>query len=406
MNATQRPRQDPCRSPLPQPRHGITPVDEGEVTVKIAILAGTRPEVIKLAPVHLALKARDGFEPVWISTEQQSSLNAQALEVMHVRPDVRLAPPSAGRTLGGRFAEMMDRLDIALGRIEPDMVLVQGDTSTTAAGALAAFARRIPIGHVEAGLRTFDLDRPFPEEGWRCIVGQLASIHFAPTRSAAENLIRNGVSPEKVHITGNTGIDSVRLAGGKVLPEPLTGGLRRVLVTLHRRENWETALDDVLLALIALRDRIEDIEIVFVVHANPVLRERVLAYLGDQPRVRVVGPLDYLSFIAHLKSASLVLSDSGGVQEEAPVFGAPVLILRESTERMEAVEAGVARLVGVGRQRVLATAELLLTNEAERMSMVQPVSPFGDGHASARIVEALQDLAYGRGPGVQIRAAV
>jgi len=374
--------------------------------VKIAILAGTRPEVIKLAPVHLALKARDGFEPVWISTEQQSSLNAQALEVMHVRPDVRLAPPSAGRTLGGRFAEMMDRLDIALGRIEPDMVLVQGDTSTTAAGALAAFARRIPIGHVEAGLRTFDLDRPFPEEGWRCIVGQLASIHFAPTRSAAENLIRNGVSPEKVHITGNTGIDSVRLAGGKVLPEPLTGGLRRVLVTLHRRENWETALDDVLLALIALRDRIEDIEIVFVVHANPVLRERVLAYLGDQPRVRVVGPLDYLSFIAHLKSASLVLSDSGGVQEEAPVFGAPVLILRESTERMEAVEAGVARLVGVGRQRVLATAELLLTNEAERMSMVQPVSPFGDGHASARIVEALQDLAYGRGPGVQIRAAV
>ena len=360
------------------------------VDVKIAIVAGTRPEVIKLAPVRAALADRKGYEPIWISTEQQSTLNAQTLEVMGVRPDMTLTQPSPDRSLGGRFAEVMDRLDRAFGQIDPDFVLVQGDTSTTAAGAMAAFARRIPIGHVEAGLRTFDLDRPFPEEGWRCVVGQLASVHFAPTQSAAANLIRTGIAPSKVHVTGNTGIDSVRLTGDRVRSEPLTNGLRRVLVTLHRRENWEGALDRVLAALVMLRDHVPDIEIVFVAHANPALRERVFSYLGQQSRIRIIGPLDYLSFISFLKSATLVLSDSGGVQEEAPTFGVPVLVLRQSTERMEAVEAGVARLVGVDRDTVLQTASRLLLDEAERLQMVRAVSPFGDGHAARRIADILQ----------------
>lgn len=360
--------------------------------MKVAIVAGTRPEVIKLAPVYAALKAHDRFRPVWVSTEQQDELNRQALADLGITPDVRLVPPATGRSVGGRFAQIMDRLDKVFGTIAPDMVLVQGDTSSTGAGAMAAFARRIPVGHVEAGLRTFDLDSPFPEEAWRCVVGQLAAVHFAPTAAAGTNLERAGVAPDRIHVTGNTGIDSVRLTGTGVQPAPLTNGLRRILVTLHRRENWESGLDGVLRALITLRDLLTDVEIVFVAHANPMLREKVFAYLGDQPRIRIIGPLNYLTFIAHLKSASLVLSDSGGVQEEAPVFGAPVLVLRESTERMEAVDAGVARLVGVDPDVILRETMLLMTDESRRTAMVRAVSPFGDGHAAGRIIRVLESM--------------
>ena len=374
--------------------------------MKVAIVAGTRPEVIKMAPVHAALKAHSRFEPVWVSTEQQGELNRQALLDLGVTPDVRLAPPSPERSVGGRFAQIMDRLDDAFARIDPDMVLVQGDTSSTGAGAMAGFARRIPVGHVEAGLRTFDLDRPFPEEAWRCVVGQLAAVHFAPTQAAADNLKRAGVAPDRIHITGNTGIDTVRLMGDRITPAPLTDGLRRILVTLHRRENWETGLEGVLQALIALRDRLPDVEIVFVAHANPLLKERVWAYLGDQPRIRIIGPLDYPVFIAQLKSATLVLSDSGGVQEEAPVFGAPVLVLRESTERMEAVEAGVARLVGVDPDAILRETTALMIHEPQRMEMVRAVSPFGDGHASARIARIMEGVLIPERDALQIRAAV
>lgn len=374
--------------------------------MKVAIVAGTRPEVIKLAPVQAALKAHSRFQPIWISTEQQGELNRQALADLGVMPDVRLAPPSHDRSVGGRFAQIMDRLDEAFARIEPDMVLVQGDTSSTGAGAMAAFGRRIPVGHVEAGLRTFDLDRPFPEEAWRCVVGQLATVHFAPTLAAADNLRRAGVASDRIHVTGNTGIDTVRMTGDRVAPEPLTNGLRRILVTLHRRENWETGLEDVLRALLTLRDRLTDVEIVFVAHANPMLRERVFAYLGDQPRIRIIGPLDYPAFIAQLKSASLVLSDSGGVQEEAPVFGAPVLVLRESTERMEAVEAGVAKLVGVNPQAIVKETLRLMTDEAKRMEMVRAVSPFGDGRASGRIAHILESVLIPERDDLLIQAAV
>lgn len=374
--------------------------------MKIALVAGTRPEVVKLAPVHAALAAADGFEPVWISTEQQSTLNSQTLEVVGIDPDVRLEAPSPERTLGGRFAQVMDRLDEVFGRLAPDMVLVQGDTSSTAAGAMAAFARRIPIGHVEAGLRTFNLDSPFPEEGWRCVVGQLAAVHFAPTTVAEANLLRTGVDPDTIHVTGNTGIDSVRLTGGRTLPEPLVDGLRRVLVTLHRRENWDGALDQVMTALLKIRDRVKDVEIVFVAHANPALRRRILARLGAEARVRVIGPLDYVDFLAHLKSACLVMSDSGGVQEEAPVFGTPVLVLRDTSERMEAIDAGVARLIGVGTRDIVDAAVGLLTDEVDRMEMVRAVSPFGDGYAADRIVDILKTMHLGCQLDTRIRAAV
>lgn len=374
--------------------------------MKIAILAGTRPEVVKLWPVQTALRTHAGLHPVWISTEQQGALNAQALATFGIEPDIRLAPPSPERTLGGRFAQMMDRLDETLGTLAPDLVIVQGDTSTTAAGAMAAFARRIPICHVEAGLRTFNLDQPFPEEGWRCVVGQLAALHFAPTATAARNLLGGGVPQDRIHITGNTGIDAVRLTGVRTSPEALTDGLRRVLVTVHRRENWGPELEQVLAALILIRDQIADIEIVFVAHANPALRHRVHATLSGQARIRVVESLDYRGFLALLKSATLVLSDSGGVQEEGPVLGVPVLVLRETTERGEAVDAGVARLVGTRTANVVEAALSLLTDEPERMNMVRAVSPFGDGFAAERIAGVIAAWRAGATQGPTIRAAV
>ncbi|MBX3479027.1 MAG: UDP-N-acetylglucosamine 2-epimerase (non-hydrolyzing) [Caulobacter sp.] len=357
--------------------------------MKVAIVAGTRPEVVKLAPVRAALASREGFEPFWISTEQQSALNRQTLDTLGITPDVRLAPPADDRSLGGRFAQVMDQLDIALEEARPDLIVVQGDTSSTAAGAMAAFARRIPVAHVEAGLRTFNLATPFPEEGWRCVVGQLADLHFAPTGLAAENLARQGVGADRIFVTGNTGVDSVRLTAAGIAPEPLVPGLRRILVTLHRRENWNDSLEQVLDALLDIRDHVPDVEIVFVAHANPALRQRVFGKLLGESRIRIVGPLEYPDFLALLKSCVLVLSDSGGVQEEAPVFGVPVLVLRESTERMEAVNAGVARLVGVGRAGVASETCRLLTHEGQRQVMARALSPFGDGYAAERIAEVL-----------------
>ncbi len=359
-------------------------------------MAGTRPEVVKLAPVRAALAAVEGFDPIWISTEQQAALNRQTLVTLGIEPELSLSPPANDASLGGRFAHVMHELDLAFERAAPDLVVVQGDTSSTAAGAMAAFARRIPVAHVEAGLRTFDLATPFPEEGWRCVVGQLADVHFAPTGVAAANLHRQGVREERVFVTGNTGVDSVRLTAAGISPEPLTAGLRRIMVTLHRRENWGEAMDQVLGALLDIRDHVPDIEIVFVAHANPALRQKVFAMLGDQPRIRIVGPLEYPDFLSLLKSCVAILSDSGGVQEEAPVFGVPVLILRESTERMEAVTAGVARLVGHSRHGVAAAACLLLTNEDERHKMSKALSPFGDGYAAERIAEILTRRYAGR----------
>ncbi len=364
--------------------------------MRVAIVAGTRPEVVKLAPVRAALATKTGFDPFWISTEQQAVLNRQTLATLGITPDMALAPPSDSASLGGRFAHVMGQLDLAFAKVMPDLVIVQGDTSSTAAGAMAAFSRRIPVAHVEAGLRTFNLASPFPEEGWRCVVGQLADYHFAPTGLAAANLHRQGVHEDRVFVTGNTGVDSVRLTAAGIAPEPQTAGLRRVMATLHRRENWDEPLDQVLGALLDIRDHVPDVEIVFVAHANPTLRQRVFAALEGQPRVRIVGPLEYPDFLSLLKSCVAILSDSGGVQEEAPVFGVPVLILRETTERTEAVTAGVARLVGVSRHGVAAAGCLLLTNEDERQKMSKALSPFGDGYAADRIAEILTRQYAGR----------
>ena len=361
--------------------------------LNVALVAGTRPEVIKLAPLRLEMIRRH-WRVSWISTNQQTELNRQALEALGVVPDVETVAPEAGGSVARRLAQLTSRLDEAFQTLNPDLVIVQGDTSSTAAGALAAFASGRRLAHVEAGLRTGDMAAPFPEEGWRRVVTQLADLHFAPTERAAANLLTAGAPPNSVFMTGNTGVDAImHLARPPRTGAPLRLASRQIMVTLHRRELWER-LDEVLGSLLAIRDRFEDVEIVFVLHANPLLREPVIRRLGGQRRITVREPLPYAAFLQLIRSSHLVLSDSGGIQEEAPVLGVPVLVLRETTERQEAVEAGVARLVGCDPAAILRETSLLLSDPQAHAAMVHEVSPFGDGKASERICDILKARVY------------
>jgi len=364
----------------------------------ICIVAGTRPEIIKLAPVYRELRKRSERKVVWLSTGQHTDLADQTLGVFDIQPDLKLeltlrrpakrkandAVDSVARLL----AQLIHRLDEVLARTKPSLVVVQGDTTSAVAAGIAGFCRRIPVAHVEAGLRTFDLSRPFPEEGWRSVLGHLATLHFAPTKTAAQNLVRCGLSRDAVSITGNTVIDALHWlldqskANAPVSPRI---GRRMVLVTMHRRENWQHAFSDVCTALLNLRDRVGDIEICFVLHANPALRQRATRELEGQERIRLIEPLAYSQFVQLLQQSTLILSDSGGVQEEAPALGIPVLVLRDSTERPEAVDAGVAQLVGTDATRIVDTATRLLTDRAAYDQMARKVNPFGDGRAAMRI---------------------
>ena len=359
--------------------------------IKVALVAGTRPEVIKLAPLRLEmLRRRWGVS--WISTNQQTDLNAQALAALNIVPDIEAVAPDGGGSVAHRLAQLTSRLDEAFQTLDPDLVVVQGDTSSTAAGALAAFGGGRRLAHVEAGLRTGDMAAPFPEEGWRRVVTQLAAWHFAPTERAVANLLAAGAAPDSVFMTGNTGVDAImHLARPPRAPAPVPAraATRQIMVTLHRRELWER-LDEVLSSLLAIRDRFEDVELVFVQHANPLLREPVMRRLGGQARITVLEPLPYAAFLQLIETSYLVLSDSGGVQEEAPVLGVPVLVLRDTTERQEAVEAGVARLVGCDPAAILREADLLLSDPRAHAAMVREVSPFGDGKASERICAILE----------------
>jgi len=361
--------------------------------MKVCLAAGTRPEVIKLAPVYEAFQRTEGATPVWVFSGQQDSLAQQAFDAFGMVPEVSLPGPDGSASLAARLAHLTATFDEAWAKAVPDLVIVQGDTSTTLAAALSAFARRIPVIHVEAGLRTFDLDAPFPEEAWRAMISQIAALHLAPTERAAQNLRRAGVDPDKIMITGNTVVDALqRLAGAAPSPVTPTEGRRLVAVTLHRRENWEQGLDKLLDALLEIRDSAGDLEFAFVLHPNPVLRKAAERRLRGEARVAVLPPLAYPSFLALLRASALVLSDSGGVQEEAPCFGVPVLVLRDATERPEAVEAGVAKVIGVERRRVVMETLSLLRDAKAYAAMARTVSPFGDGRAADRVVRASLEL--------------
>jgi UDP-N-acetylglucosamine 2-epimerase (non-hydrolysing) len=367
---------------------------------EVFLVAGTRAEAIKTAPVLAVLADYGRMRPVLVSSGQQPQLVAQALDAFGRSPDIQLPVRQESGTQAELCGEIMARLDPVLVARRPSAVLVQGDSTTALAAALAAFWRRIPVVHLGAGLRSYDLTAPFPEEGNRKLVGQLASLHLPPTPSAAANLAAEGIAGPNVLTVGNTAVDAVLDAADRRRPyshprlqaidaAARQGRRRLVLVTVQRPENRGAALDRILGAVCDLLDQHPDLEVVLPTGPCPAGRDRVYRALAGQRRVLVTGPLPYGDVARLLSAASLVLSDSGGLLEEAPTFGVPVLVLREVTERPEALAAGCARLVGTDRGAVTAEASLLLSDEAARLDLTVAGNPFGDGLAAHRTEEAL-----------------
>ena len=364
---------------------------------KALVVFGTRPEAIKLAPLVKALQARpDRFETVVAVTAQHREMLDQVTSLFGIVPDHDLAIMAHGQTLSQVLTRSVDGLDRILELEEPDVCLVQGDTTTTLAAGLSAFYRKVPVGHVEAGLRSFDFHHPFPEEANRRLVSVLADWHFAPTALAARRLESEGVSGDRIHVTGNTVIDALLEVSATdyefspgVIRDAIEANERIVLVTLHRRENWGEPVDRVCAALIELVETFSDIHILFATHANPAIRAQVEQSLAGAPRIDLLGPLDYLPFVKLMDATTLILSDSGGIQEEAPSLGIPVLVMREVTERPEATEAGTVQLVGTETARIVAEATRHLSGMGASPLALQVANPFGDGSAARQIVDIL-----------------
>jgi UDP-N-acetylglucosamine 2-epimerase (non-hydrolysing) len=365
--------------------------------ITVLSVFGTRPEAIKMAPVVRDLaKHPDTFRSVVCVTGQHREMLDQVLQLFEIEPDYDLAVMTPGQTLAGVTAAVLIGLDRVLDEVKPDWVLVQGDTTTAMAASLGAFYRRIPVGHVEAGLRTDDKWQPFPEEINRRITGVIADLHFAPTEWAANNLRREGVPEERIVVTGNTVIDAIQWAAeqpfdpaGTPLADLPIGEKRLILVTAHRRENFGQGISEFCAALRELATR-DDVHIVYPVHLNPNVWEPVHAALGGVPNVTLLPPQEYRPMVWLLQQCHVVLTDSGGIQEEAPGLGKPVLVLRETTERPEGVEAGTVRLVGAHRKRIVEWVTQLLDEFIAYDRMARSVSPYGDGQAAKRLVEVLR----------------
>lgn len=365
--------------------------------LKVLFVFGTRPEAVKLCPLILHLRER-GLEfkaKVCVTAQHRQLLDAM-LRRFGVEPDHDLNVMEPDQSLAALTARILTGLDGVLRAEKPDIVLVQGDTTTTFAGALASFYRRIAVGHVEAGLRTGDLSQPFPEEMNRVLGSRLATLHFAPTRRAAENLLREGIPAERVTVTGNTGIDALlytreRLERGEwsgyTGPAPATGK-HLILMTAHRRESFGAGFQRICEAVLRIAAR-GDAEVVYPVHPNPNVRGAVERRLRGTPGIHLIEPLDYVPFVDLMRRADILLTDSGGVQEEGPSFGKPVLVLRDKTERQEAVEAGTAILVGTDPERIAAQVGRLLDSAEAREPFTRISNPFGDGRASARVADAI-----------------
>ena len=356
-------------------------------TKSVLCVVGTRPEAIKMAPVVHALRRRKGLSVRLLLTGQHRGLLDQALAAFGLRGDIDLDLMRPNQSLSGLAARLLDGIDPLLEQAPPAMVLAQGDTTTVLAAAIACFHRRIPFGHVEAGLRTGDLQHPFPEEFNRVIAGRAAALNFAPTKGARSALRREGVLPGTIHVTGNTVIDAL-LNVARRLPAEAPGlprNGRLVLMTMHRRESFGPPAAEVLKAVRRLCTAFPDLRIIYPVHPNPNVQEVAHAILGGHPQVMLTEPLGYPELVAAIQRCTLVLTDSGGLQEEAPALGKPVLVLREVTERPEAVELGVAKLVGTDPDRIVAEASRLLTEPEVYAAMAKGGSPYGDGRAAERI---------------------
>jgi len=365
----------------------------------VLTVIGTRPEAIKLAPVILALcRRRDQFVSKVCVTGQHRDMAGHALALFDVIPDYDLDVMLPGQTLAQVTSRTVDRLDDVVVRERPDVVLVQGDTTAALCGALVGFYNRRMVGHVEAGLRTSDKYSPFPEEINRRLVAGIADFHFAPTESAEEALVREGVSDSSVFVTGNTVIDALLWVRERMrqlpvqLPQPVVAALEKsdvVLVTGHRRESFGEGLENICQAIREVADALPRVVFVYPVHLNPNVREPVERILGDHPRIFLLEPLPYAPFVWLMDHATVVLTDSGGVQEEAPSLGKPVLVMRETTERPEGIRSGNAILVGIEKPKIVDALTRLLREPELRATMASVANPYGDGHAADRIVEVL-----------------
>lgn len=359
------------------------------------IVMGTRPEVMKLGPVALELRSHASqFRTTLVATGQHRDLVPQYLRLFRLRPQHDLQVMKRRQTLADITARTVQRMHSLLADHPPDVVMVEGDTTAVAAAAIAAFYRRIPVAHVEAGLRSGDAYDPFPEEMNRRLVAPLAALHFAPTAAAKGNLLRENVDPERIFVTGNTAVDALLIAAKSrprrpAVPTGWLKGRRLILVTAHRRESWGAGIREICLALRDLAERFADVVIVYAVHPNPVVSDTAREVLADQDRVHLIPPPDYVPFVDLMKRSYLILTDSGGIQEEGPSLGKPILVMRRTTERTEGVDAGCSELVGPDRARIVARASALLEDEDAYRAMVSSGNPYGDGKAAARIRRAL-----------------
>src|ERR1035441_10161535 len=392
--------------------------------VRVSVIFGTRPEAIKLAPVILALKGDPFFDCRVCVTAQHREMLDQVLESFDINPDVDLNLMRPNQSLGALTSRAIQALDTYLVQDRPDLVLVQGDTTTVFCAALAAFYHRIPVGHVEAGLRTGNLQSPWPEEANRVLTSRLTALHFAPTETARQNLLREGVLDRQLFVTGNTVIDALlwmraRLGAkgnraeilnglginpdfardyldGSHLSDSAKRGRKLVLVTGHRRESFGAGFRNICKAIRALADARPDVGVLYPVHLNPNVQAPVNEFLGNHPRIQLISPVGYEQFVWLMSQSHFILSDSGGVQEEAPSLGKPVLVMRDTTERPEGVQAGTCRLVGTDPEKILKESTLLLDDAGEYARLSRLNNPYGDGHAASRIVRhCLQFLGLG-----------
>ncbi|CDF57318.1 non-hydrolyzing UDP-N-acetylglucosamine 2-epimerase [Thermobrachium celere] len=364
--------------------------------LKVMTIFGTRPEAIKMAPLVKELEKRENIESIVCVTAQHRQMLDQVLELFEITPDYDLNIMKERQSLTSITTGVLEGLDELFKTVKPDIVLVHGDTTTTFAGSLAAFYNKIKIGHVEAGLRTFDKYFPFPEEINRKLTGALADLHFAPTPRSKQNLLNEGVKEEDIFITGNTVIDALEetvcedyVFENEVLNNIDFKNRKVIMVTAHRRENWGEPLENICRAFKRLVETYKDVEIVYLVHLNPVVRETVYSILDGVERVHLLPPLDTKETHNLMNRCYMVMTDSGGLQEEAPHLGKPVLVLRDVTERPEAVEAGTVKVIGTDEEKVFNEAALLIEDSSAYKNMANAVNPYGDGHASRRIVDAI-----------------
>lgn len=370
---------------------------------KISVIFGTRPEAIKLCPLILAMKFHPDFEPHICVTGQHREMLDQMLEVFGVVPDVDLSIMQPNQTLSSLTSRAITAIDDYLTENKPDMVIVQGDTTTTFCASLVAFYHNIPVGHVEAGLRTRNKLSPFPEEINRVLASHIADYHFAPTELSKENLLREGISENKIFITGNTVIDALFFAIKKIkkhppeipgLPEYVLNNPNNnlILITGHRRENFGEGFKSICNATVTLAKRFPEVGFVYPVHLNPNVQEAVFHIMTGFENIHLIKPLSYLPFVALMERSTLILTDSGGVQEEAPSLGKPVLVMRDTTERPEAVDAGTVKLVGTDRMAIIDNVSTLLTDSKAYNAMANAVNPYGDGKACGRILTACEQF--------------